>query len=306
MVDLANFKYRLEEIPCDFCGSGSFVPFSRKMRHDINLETRICTNCLLVQTNPQPVKESIQDFYTNFYHLFHKRNGVDESYLNRSKKSAGRRFQLLTEFVRADQPIRLLEIGPGAGQFLQIAGEKSKWSGEGIELGKESCDFCQSLGLNVKYIGVEDFQPEGKFDVITSFHVLEHVMSPGLFLAKCAEMMNDGGYLYLEVPNFNRPGYPYSRFLQFPHLFNFTLLTLTNYLDAFGFRPIFIDESVSNLTVISKRTTNPNTVKKDFVRADLTKYLTLLKWKERIYRYSEWIPSFLFFNKIKSLVRSIY
>lgn len=301
-MSIKEFVPQTLAVPCDFCKSSQMLLFERKMRHGLNLETKICANCLLVQTNPQPTPACLNDFYSNYYHQFHKRTGVDDGYIRKSKKMAGRRFELITEFIKRDYNTIALEIGTGAGQFMLEVKQKSSWSIEGIEPGTESYQWCKSLGLSVTHVGIEEYRPTQKFNLITSFHVLEHVISPQKFLSSCSAMMEEGGVLYLEVPNFNSPGFAYNQFLQFPHLYNFTLHTLTNYLQDASFQLIYVEEAVSNLTVIAKKISGYKGIP---IRIGKARYLNKLKWKKKIYRYAAYIPQWPFIGKIRSLIFTI-
>ena len=48
---------------------------------------------------------------------------------------------------------------------------------------------------------VESFQPDRLFDLVSIFHVLEHVRQPQLALAKMSSWLKDDGWLVVEVPN---------------------------------------------------------------------------------------------------------
>jgi SAM-dependent methyltransferase len=157
----------------------------------------------------------------------------------------------------------------------------------------------------VQHVDFEAFESSQRYALVAAFHVLEHVSSPKAFLAKCNSILEDNGLLYLEVPNFNRPGGPYRAFLQFPHLYSFTYVTLANYLVDADFHPIFVDEAVANLTVISRR--GGSMLKNgEFTRIDISKYLSALKWKNRIYGFAKVIPRFSVFGKVRSLINSAY
>lgn len=307
MKGMENFKIKTIDVPCDFCGSTQFTNFNDRMRYGVNLKTVVCTRCSLVQTNPQPTKDTLSDFYTNFYHLFHQRIGVDEKYVDKSKRMAKRRFELITKFVSAQQDIKGLEIGTGAAQFLMKVGNDSSWEMEGIELGKESFDYSKSLGLVVENVGIEDFKPKHNFDLIASFHVMEHVRSPKDFLKRCSELLNPGGWLYLEVPNLDRPGGVYETFLQFPHLYSFNHITVRNYIESAGYNPIFIDDSVFNLTIICRKMRSTQSFDNDrFVKTDIKKFLLDVKRKNRIYTAAKYVPSLSILRRIKALMNRSY
>jgi hypothetical protein len=138
---------------------------------------------------------------------------------------------------------------------------------------------------------------------------MDHLRSPKEFLKKCRSLLGDGGLLALEVGNFERPGLPRQQFLQFPLLYQLTYTSLTNYLHQAGFRPIFVDEAVSNegsgtLTIISRR--SPERGDNDFIHIDLDKHLSSLARKDRIYRLAGWLPRFSVFGRLRSVLKSIH
>lgn len=74
----------------------------------------------------------------------------------------------------------------------------------------------------------------GKFDVITAHHVLEHSVDPNAFVAEIAEHQNEGGQLYISVPN--QIGEPSMGCLLFlPHLHSFTFQSLCVLANRHGY-----------------------------------------------------------------------
>jgi SAM-dependent methyltransferase len=308
-TSIREFVPVTQDIPCDFCGAADFVFFGDKMRYGINLKTVLCKRCGLAQTNPQPTAGSLADFYGRFYHLFHQRVGVDQAYLARSKRMADRRFQLVTRFLDPADQASVLEVGPGAGGFLTKCQESSAWKTLGVEPGTESYEWCAGRGLNVVHEGFEEFESPERFSSIVAFHVMDHLRSPRAFLEKCHALVADDGLLYLEVVNFERPCVPRTQFLQFPLLYQLTPISLTNYLQQAGFRPIYVDETISDeavgsLTIVSRRSAERRS--NDFIRIDLDKHLNNLNRKDRIYRLAEWVPRFSIFGRIRSVLKSVH
>ncbi len=97
---------------------------------------------------------------------------------------------------------RLLEIGPSRGEFLLEAstcGFRVSAADLFDTLASEVRDRCVDV-----YCG--DFLHSAisqKFDVISAFHVLEHAPDPQLFVRRIRELLEPGGLLYLEVPNYD-------------------------------------------------------------------------------------------------------
>lgn len=100
---------------------------------------------------------------------------------------------------------RLLDFGSGKGHFLFMA-KNEDFDVRGVETAKNRADFCKEKYeipvFSNFYDGKSKIDTE-KFDVITLFHVLEHLYEPdsivdGLY----NENLNDDGIFIIEVPNF--------------------------------------------------------------------------------------------------------
>jgi SAM-dependent methyltransferase len=257
-VEIQGRTLPLELVPCDFCGGTDFVALSDEMRHGVDLRTVLCWRCALCMTNPRPTAEASRLFNADLYNEFHGRHGPiapDSDYVTRSRAAAKPRVERLARVVGAESDLSVFEIGAGVGQFQAVARETTKWRVSGIEPGQEQAKLCQSLGLDVQNVFLEDLPAKvGPFDVVYSSHVIEHTPSPADFLRRVNRLLKPGGLLHLEVPNLGRPGFPLSFFLQFPHLYNFEPQTLRNYLTAIGgFRPVHTTERVGEMASLSRK-----------------------------------------------------
>jgi len=297
---LKNFIVETEIISCDLCGSDQFITFYKKMRHSLNLNTVVCNDCGLMYTNPRPTFGNLKLFYTGFYHYFHGRKGIDNHYLIKSKRFAQKRSDVILKIKDSFEKLEVLEIGCGVGEFLLNLSKKTNWNVSGIEAGKDSFKYCKELGINVEYKFFEDFLTNKKFDLITSFHVLEHLSSPKLFFLKVNSILKSGGLMYLEVPNLARPGGRLEIFFQYPHLYNFTFESIYNYGSGSGFTPIFLNNSVFNLTVIFRKTESVTGFqKKDIIKFDINQFVKRLNRLDWIYGYLNLLPGIKMLTKIK-------
>jgi len=98
----------------------------------------------------------------------------------------------------------LLDVGTGDGHFLECASQH--FDVDSTEISKSSVEFCQKRGFKPRMGDLHSltFEP-ASYDVITLWHVLEHLPDPGASLAKLAPLLKPGGYLIVAVPNETLP-----------------------------------------------------------------------------------------------------
>jgi len=113
---------------------------------------------------------------------------------------AKERLKLVSKYLRSG---KLLEIGPGGGEFMTLATDF------GLEaFGVEHSPVAtrrlnQNFGLSVECGLFEDFKFEGEFDAIVNMHVIEHVIDPSLHLKMAKSALKKNGLLFLGTPNLN-------------------------------------------------------------------------------------------------------
>jgi SAM-dependent methyltransferase len=99
----------------------------------------------------------------------------------------------------------VMEIGCGPGNFL----EKLKPYVEnvyGTEYNRRALKVARDRGLNI--FGMKDESAErlkGRFDIVFSFHVLEHVPDPVAFIQEMLSWVKPGGKIGISVPNMDGP-----------------------------------------------------------------------------------------------------
>ncbi len=127
---------------------------------------------------------------------------------------------------------RLLDVGCATGVFLRQA-SAAGWCVAGIEIDPEAAARARSVTPDIFCGDMAEapFSP-GSFDVITSFHVVEHLVDPVGALTRMIGWLAPGGLLIVEVPNVaGVGGQLFGRYwsgLDFPrHLVHFTPATMT-------------------------------------------------------------------------------
>jgi len=132
---------------------------------------------------------------------------------------------------------RLLDIGCGRGDFIRYAAQ-SGWNTEGVDL----MDWDSPYEVPIR-IGdfLEMDLPEGSYDVMTAWALLEHVRKPSLFFQKVSRLLRTGGLFIFVVPNVSAPGMRHSCAEDIPrHLWLFTPDAVRRYLGTYGMEAVSV------------------------------------------------------------------
>jgi 2-polyprenyl-3-methyl-5-hydroxy-6-metoxy-1,4-benzoquinol methylase len=145
--------------------------------------------------------------------------------------------QWRVDLIRKLKPSgKLLEIGCARGDFLRIA---RQWFDVcGVEPNPELADSSSQVAPVFR--DIIERTPWNGFDVVASFHVIEHVDSPRSFIAAAVQRLQRGGLLVIETPNIDSLPFKLlqSRWRQFipEHYFFFTPATIARLLSEHGLR----------------------------------------------------------------------
>ena len=109
-------------------------------------------------------------------------------------------IKLKLSWLKSAQPPgnNLLDYGSGMGDFLSAAQNKF-WNAQGIEVNESARSFAQKKGLTV-YKNTQE-NAVGRYDVITLWHVLEHLEDPVAMSQWFKARLSDQGVLVVAVPN---------------------------------------------------------------------------------------------------------
>ena len=134
-----------------------------------------CLNCGLLYTMPRPSKDKIGEYYKSeeyYSHQENKKGFIPKVYEMVKKTNLRHKYKLASNGLKVG---KVLDIGCGVGDFLHTA-EMHGWECTGVEPSEDAKVIAQKR-MNGKIISSEDLEniPEGYFDLITMWHVLEHV-----------------------------------------------------------------------------------------------------------------------------------
>jgi len=211
-------------IPCNLCGGTKVAVLSQVSRTGKPLRTVICRSCGLVWSDPRPL--DAKHFYEEEYRVSYKHTHTPKpKHVLRAGKVALSRLEKIAKLLPTRKTI--LDVGTGGGEFaylLQSLGHRVS----GVEPNRGYAEYSvQEYGLAVQvgFIQGCTFPPQS-FDVITTWHVLEHTENPGAVLAQLRSWLKSDGMLVVEVPNVEATCQsPHSTFHE-AHLYNFNVVSL--------------------------------------------------------------------------------
>jgi len=154
----------------------------------------------LLKTHPQPASENLGSYYESDDYISHtdgKRSLFEKLYHAVKQKALRDKIKLIENF----QPKKgkLLDIGAGTGDFLVIAA-KNGWDVVGLEPSPKAKAIAQSKG--VKFLEALSEMPDHSADVISMWHVLEHVPDVKAQILELKRILKPDGVLIVAVPNF--------------------------------------------------------------------------------------------------------
>jgi len=160
-----------------------------------------CNNCGMKFVNPRPDESEIGKYYKSSDYMSHdagKKNGLTFIYRLVRNISIKKKYKLVEEHARGG---KLLDIGCGTGEFIFFC-KQNGFAVKGIEPDEKPRSFAQTkYKLDVYEEAHLSHLTLQEFDIITMWHVLEHVYLLNERMEKIVELMNPDGTLIIGVPN---------------------------------------------------------------------------------------------------------
>jgi len=194
---------------CPVCGSREFAQFA--VGFDYELLTCCnpwrfvqCSVCHHVWLNPRPAVSELPVVYPPTYYAYNY--SAINPIARKAKALLDRRK--IARIVRhcAAPPRSYLDVGCGDGRFLRVMEQSGvpRSSLYGLELDQRVVERLRGQG----YTGVfceraetVTTLPEAAIDLVTLFHVIEHVDNPGTVIGRVRRWLSPGGVFALETPN---------------------------------------------------------------------------------------------------------
>ncbi len=153
----------------------------------------------MLVTHPQPSPEKLPSYYESKDYISHT-DGNQSLFEKMYQFVKGIALKNKLKLINSESPKgNILDIGAGVGDFLLVA-KKDGWQTTGIEPSEKARTIAEKKGVSFvdNLSGLESHT----FDVITMWHVLEHVPDLENQIAELKRLIKPSGTIIIAVPNF--------------------------------------------------------------------------------------------------------
>jgi SAM-dependent methyltransferase len=195
MISIAN---------CPACGASDFKIHATTLDYTLTGQTffvKRCQICGLGITDPRPSENQLPAYYESPDYISHadaSKSIFDVVYTLARKIALRSKWNLIQKF---SVPKIALDYGAGTGVFVKYLRSK-KVEAYGVEPSQKARTTAIAInGANVVSESLSQFPISA--DIITLWHVLEHVPDPHKILLQLKSKMNPNGTIFIAVPNIN-------------------------------------------------------------------------------------------------------
>jgi 2-polyprenyl-3-methyl-5-hydroxy-6-metoxy-1,4-benzoquinol methylase len=194
---------------CPVCGSDHRSEYGSG--YDYEMETcrnlwdfYQCADCEAVWIDPRPSNSELSTIYPPTYYAYDMSERLSPFILK--GKAFLDRLKLDGIIKRMEKkPTSYLDVGCGDGRYLRQFAKQGmpKERIYGMDLPSPALPKLRADGFRIWEGRVEDCTEiaPGTIDLITMFHVIEHVENPIAVMKKLTSWLSPGGVLALETPN---------------------------------------------------------------------------------------------------------
>ena len=196
----------MEQFNCILCHTKNYEIYNSTIRKDeLNIYKILkCLHCKHIQLYPNSYDtkhyydDDSQDSESKLIH-----NRANDEYSEMLTNFHLQRMQILEQKIKIEKSMKIIDIGGGKGEFAKLINKKCN-SVYVLEPGISRVNsIIEDNIITINNFLNDEFVNSNRntFDIVTAFHVLEHVINPIDFLSNCYKILKPKGLLYIEVPN---------------------------------------------------------------------------------------------------------
>ncbi|MDA7979612.1 MAG: class I SAM-dependent methyltransferase [Pirellulales bacterium] len=200
-LPLTRYPYVGRQIACPVCGEPPATPIAGLDRRLKRLPTVACPACGLLFTNPMPTEAELETYYEQLYRFDYQMAAQEPSnkHVRKRTNEAEGRIADLEGLLPANA--RTLDFGCGSGELVEQLTALA-YDAHGFEPGTAYGQYARrKLGERIRIACWQAVDYAGPFDLVSCFHVLEHLRDPIAALQRIVQWLKPAGLAYLEVPD---------------------------------------------------------------------------------------------------------
>lgn len=186
---------------CQICKNSDFVNYMQSKDFSVSKETFNivkCSSCNFVFTNPRPKK--MDKYYDDESYISHTNSSstfFEKIYQSVRKIAIKQKFKLISSYKKSGS---ILDVGCGTGEFLNAC-KNGGWKTRGIEPSKKAREKAiTNYDLTIDESIILS-KTNNTYDVITMWHVLEHVEKINETVSILNRLLESKGQVIIAVPN---------------------------------------------------------------------------------------------------------
>jgi len=180
---------------CPICKSKDVNDYVEAYRFNMS----ICQKCKLIFCNPYPNDEQLYTYYNS------KMKSFENEFFRESFDNRVELFKPRVELIKNYKAEgTLLDIGSAIGIFIEaLSQNKTNFKVTCCDISKEACaelshKYPEYKVLNDNFFNIDS---TNKFNVISMWDTLEHIVDQNLLLNKIYDLLEDDGILIFSTPN---------------------------------------------------------------------------------------------------------
>jgi SAM-dependent methyltransferase len=184
-----------KELTCkDFVATGNSFELNR------------CGQCSFLFTNPRPTASEVSPYYQSDRYVSHAGNKTNLPFMYKvydivRDYSINHKLKLIKSYHTQGN---LMDLGCGLGYFLNGAIKDNTFNSTGVDISQDAIDYVKNkFGYNVLNENKLAQLPSESFDIITQWHVLEHVHYLNERMQELHRLLAPNGTMFIAVPNSN-------------------------------------------------------------------------------------------------------
>ena len=234
---------------CLVCGQNNLkTSFSCKdfVATGEDFQLQYCESCSFIFTNPRPNISEIGKYYQSDQYISHsgeKKGLIYKIYDIVRDFSIRQKLNLIKKYHKSG---KLMDLGCGLGYFLNGVKLDKTFDGLGVDISDDAVEYVKNtFGINVENESELDNLDKHTFDIITQWHVLEHVHYLNERMQQLHHLLKQDGTMFIAVPNSKSKdaeiykeywdGYDVPR-----HLYHFNQKSFSLLMEKHGFKIVEI------------------------------------------------------------------